>query len=154
VGLTEDSALQLLEAAARNHEHTGHGSIHLALQGFHFVLSERFLFQLATLLPHFQRVVDLTLMDMAATMDDNFASWWTDENEDLLVEALERNTSLRAFTFQVFTFQVGHGNTTPVLSKTNLERVQEFFASKSRISTKFRPPPNIANKNNKKVFYL
>mmetsp|Transcript_26383 Transcript_26383/g.72845 ORF Transcript_26383/g.72845 Transcript_26383/m.72845 type:complete len:623 (-) Transcript_26383:1495-3363(-) len=165
VGLTEDSALRLLGAAAQNHHvsdtgGTGGGAgICLELLDDTAFLSKksansRLVYQMATLIPHGQRLAELKFVDMAPTAvetvddktevgdetatgskseedassstdametikvedgakataatekdeisDEEVSYWWTlSANQDLLVEAVERNTSLQKFDVQV-----------------------------------------------------
>ena len=84
--------------------------LQLDLRDVEFITSERFLYQLATLIPHLTNVEHLCLQDLTKikeqrqqqqifTNDNTFLCWWTDENELLLVEALERNFRLLSFDF-------------------------------------------------------
>uniref|UniRef100_A0A7S3DR73 Uncharacterized protein n=1 Tax=Entomoneis paludosa TaxID=265537 RepID=A0A7S3DR73_9STRA len=220
VGLTQDVALRLLAAAAQNHSisqsgGTGGGGIALQLHDDSGFLSsegsDRFLFQMATLIPHAQRLCELQLVDLqtptvasnsttsntptlledstlettttttittntttttpsilamededpesepetqqqeenendskpaaAAIPDEPSLSslsspapyWWTVEShQDLLVEALERNTSLQVFDLQVAqqdVLSVPHWKRVDTLLRRNqeLKRIQDGF---------------------------
>ena len=114
VGLREETVLALLPYAAKV-------SCSIDWRDHTLIATERFVFQLATLLPHWKGLQKMILHDLTPTelSDYSFASWWTDDNEVLLVEGLEANETIREFEFLI------GGGHVPVLSPEHLHYVEE-----------------------------